>query len=340
MRRVALEDAVGLPLGHDITEVNVAEGRKFPAFRRGHIVAEEDLEHLRRLGKNAVFIWDDGGDAVHEDDAALRVAPLAAGENITFDNAPSEGKIAFYAKCRGVFQVDTERLYRINSLEIPSFPTIHSNVAVAAGQQVAAFRIIPLTCERSIIEEVCAILREPLLRVASFTMRKAGIIVTGNEVYEGKIEDAFVPKLAGIVGAFDVEVVDTAILPDVREQIAAAVERFAGSCDIVFVTGGTSVDPDDVAVQALCDAGVRYEVKGNPLQPGNNFTVGYKGDVAVCAVPAAALLYKATALDVFLPRILAGQKIAKEDFYRAGHGGLCQFCPKCHFPNCTFGATA
>jgi len=337
MRTVPLEQAIGLRLAHDITEVNPEKNLKACAFKRGHIVTREDLDPLRKLGKHLLYVWDDSNDRVHEDDAAIRIAPLAAGDNIAFDPEPTEGKISFYAACPGVFRVDVERLYQINALEIPSLPTIHSGYPVSEGKQVAAFRIIPLACDRSIVEKVCSILNEPLFRVDPFVMKKAGVVVTGNEVYEGRIKDAFADKLTMMLKAFGVAVNETAVLPDVRGKIAETVRRFVETCDIVFVTGGTSVDPDDVTVQALSDAGVRYSVKGNPIQPGNNFTVGYKGDGVVCAVPAAALFYKATALNIFLPRLLAGEKIPREDFHRMGHGGLCHFCETCHFPCCPFG---
>jgi molybdopterin biosynthesis enzyme len=97
------------------------------------------------------------------------------------------------------------------------------------------------------------------------------------------------------------------------------------------------VDPDDVTALAMKEAGVNFEVKGNPVQPGNNFTIGYLNNVTVCAVPAAAVFYNATALDVFLPKILIGEKITKETIAKAGHGGLCHFCKVCHFPVCPFG---
>lgn len=339
MRKVILENAMGLRLGHDITEIDPERKIKRRAFKRGHIITAGDLERLRDLGKKTVYIWDDGSE-VHEDEAALTMAPLIAGENIEFDLEPSEGKINFRAACDGLFKVDVERLYLINSLEIPSLPTLHNNFPVRKGKQVAAFRIIPLTCDRMIIDKVRVALKDPLIAVKPFVFTKAGIIVTGNEVHEGRIKDGFIPALTRSVQEFGVEVVDTAILPDEKEKISETVERFFPDCDIIFVTGGTSVDPDDVTVQALREAGVVYEVKGNPVQPGNNFTIGYKGNAVVCAVPAAALFYRATALDVFLPRLLAGEKITREDIHRSGHGGLCHFCRTCNFPVCPFGTCA
>ena len=142
MLKVTLEQALGLRLGHDITEVNPEKKIKRRAFKRGHIITAKDLEQLRDLGKKTIYVWSEGDSEVHEDEAALTVAPLIAGENIDFDKEPSEGKISFYAACDGLFKVDVERLYRINSLEIPSLPTLHTNLPVAKGEQVAAFRIL------------------------------------------------------------------------------------------------------------------------------------------------------------------------------------------------------
>jgi len=339
MKKVALENAIGLRLGHDLTEINVINKTKRRAYKRGHIITVDDLDRLRDLGKNYIFVFTGNQNEVHEDTAALEVAPLIAGENIKFDPEPSEGKISFYATCDGLLKVDSNRLFQINALEIPSLPTLHSNLPVKTGKQVAAFRIIPLFCQSDMIEKIKSKLKIPLIDVKPFLFKKAGIIVTGNEVFEGRIKDAFIPKISRILKQYDVDVVIEEILPDQKTKISEAIKIFSKACEIIFVTGGTSVDPDDQTVAALEDAGVKFNVKGNPIQPGNNFTVGYKGNTVVCAVPAAAIFYKATALDVFLPRLLAGEKIQKEDFFNAGHGGLCHFCEKCHFPNCPFAVT-
>jgi len=339
MRSVALENAVGLQFGHDITEVNVAKKIKGRAFKKGQMIVKDDLERLRDLGKNIIYVLEGNEEEVHEDEAALMVAPLIAGNHVTYDSEPKEGKISFYADCKGLFKVDVERLYRINSLEIPSLPTLHSNFSVGPNQQIAAFRIIPLFCQNSIIEEIKAKLETPLIEVKPYLYNKAGIIVTGNEVFKGRVRDAFIPRISQILKPFDVDVIRQEVLPDEKNRISACIKDFSNECDIVFVTGGTSVDPDDQTVAALADAGVRFNQQGNPIQPGNNFTIGYKGNTAICAVPAAAIHFRATALDVFLPRLLVGERISKEDVYRAGHGGLCHFCEKCHYPVCPFAIT-
>ena len=341
MRRVPVEEAIGLPLAHDVTEISRERGVKGRAFRRGHVIRAEDVERLRDLGKNVVFVDEENesgsGETMHEDDAALTVAPFVGGANIEYDAEPNEGKIRFRATCRGLFRVDVQRLFEINSLAIPALPTIRTDFPVEKGRTVATFRIIPLTCERALIDRVVEILTRPLLNVLPYRVKTAGLVVTGSEVYEGRIEDGFGPRLTEILAAFDVPVTRTEILPDDRAQIAAAVARTAEACDLVLVTGGTSVDPDDVTVGGMTDAGVEILTKGAPIQPGNNFTIGYRGGTPVCAVPAAALFFRATALNVFLPRLLAGDVITREEIFGHGHGGLCLQCPECTFPVCTFG---
>lgn len=337
MRKVSVGEAVGLVLAYDITEVNREKGIKGRAYRRGHVIREEDIEHLKSLGRRTLYIEDGNDSGVHEDDAAKMTAPIAAGANIAYDEEPSEGKISFYAECDGVFKVDKERLYRINMLGTTSLPTIHNDMGVEKGKQVAAFRIIPLVCEYEVMERMKEILSEPLLTVKPYVVKTASVLVTGSEVFEGRIKDGFGPVLKAKLKKYGVEVADYRIVTDDMNTISDAVREMAEKTDLVITTGGTSVDPDDITALAMKEAGVVYEMKGTPIQPGNNFTVGYLNGKPVCAVPAAALHFTATSLDILLPRILAGERVGKEDLARLAHGGLCHFCKKCVYPICPFG---
>ncbi len=66
-----------------------------------------------------------------------------AGDNVRFDAEPSEGKICFYATCRGILKVDTERLYSINLLEIPSLPNTIESVLNALGLECLYRESVP-----------------------------------------------------------------------------------------------------------------------------------------------------------------------------------------------------
>ena len=337
MIKVALAQAEGKMLGHDITAVDIVKGHKGVAFKRGHIIEKEDLAVLERLGKNNIYVWEGTEEEVHEDDVALTLAPLISGTNIRHDLEPREGKINFYATCKGVFEVDVERLERINRRGIPSLPTIHRHFPVQADKQVAAFRIIPLTCSKQLVNELQRELETPLISVRTYRLKTAVILVTGNEVYSGKVKDGFVPRVGRKLSALGIEVLQSQILPDNKDLIDAAVRAALGMCDLILVTGGTSVDPDDITVSALQEAEVIFPRQGTSIQPGNNLSIGYAGSTVVCAIPASALFFEVTAFDLFLPRLAAGDRIDATEIAAAAHGGLCHLCSSCRYPVCPFG---
>lgn len=337
MKKLKVEDAVGKRLAYDITEVNLDTNFKGVAFCRGHVIEEKNIEHFLRLGKEFVFVEEEDTDELHENDVAVAIAPLAAGENISYSKIPQEGKVDFFAATDGLFIINTEAVLKINKMEIPSMPTISDNYPVTAGTKVAAFRIIPLTCKKEIFNEMKAILKRPVFSVKKYTISNVSIIVTGNEIYYGKIEDKFTAKLTQKFSKFGISDINSRILPDDEIAIASAVKEESKQSGLILITGGTSVDPDDKTRLGIEKAGVQFVQKGNPLQPGNNFSIGYLGGTTVCAVPAAALFYNITSLDIFLPQILAEIKITKDDIASKAIGGLCHQCKICVYPVCSFG---
>jgi formylmethanofuran dehydrogenase subunit E len=61
------------------------------------------------------------------------------------------------------------------------------------------------------------------------------------------------------------------------------------------------------------------------------------GNVRLLGIPACALYFKTTSLDLLLPRLLAGVNITRHDLARMGNGALCLECKACTFPKCPFG---
>ena len=338
MKKLKIEEAIGYELLHDVTEVDGNKNFKGIAFKKGHKIKEEDIPKFKKIGKMHIFVKEKGDEnLIHENEAAKILAPFIAGENIYFDKEPNEGKINFYSHIDGIFQVDKERVIQLNMLKIPSFPTIHNNFPVNKHKLVAAFRIIPLFCHREIIDKAKKIITEPVIKVLPFKIKNAGIIVTGNEVYNGIIEDKFVPLLTKKLNKYNVSVENSVILPDDKTLIKNKIIEFAERIDLILITGGTSVDPDDETKQAMKEAGVKVVQEGIPIQPGNNLTIGYLKDIPVVAIPAAAIYFKTTSFDIFLPQILAGKRINQEDLAELSIGGLCHFCKNCTYPVCPFG---
>ena len=79
---------------HDITAMR--DGFKGPAFRRGHVIREEDVEELLNIGKKHVFVWEENAGELHEEDCARRMAAMAPVEGAHYTE-PSEGKVLLIA---------------------------------------------------------------------------------------------------------------------------------------------------------------------------------------------------------------------------------------------------
>src|SRR4030042_1605261 len=116
IKTVKVEDAVGLKLAHDITEIRPGEF-KGPAFRQGHAVCEDDICRLQRLGKNHLYVIDLAEDEIRENEAAALLAGALAGEGIVWENNPREGKIDLYAATDGLLRVDVPALAAFNLVD-------------------------------------------------------------------------------------------------------------------------------------------------------------------------------------------------------------------------------
>ena len=337
---VKIEDAVGFPLAHDITEIRPGEF-KGPAFLKGQILKGQDLEHLRRLGKNHLYVLKPENGEMHEDEAAVEMANALCGSGVGWDKAPREGKIGLKALWDGLLKVDVEALMRFNLPGDVMCASIHSNTVVEKGRQVAATRAIPLVVDRTKVEKAVAAAhtaRDGVLRVVPLIKAKAGLMITGNEVYYGRIEDKFESVIRAKVTELGGEVLDVVFLPDDEQKIADAATRLvAQGANILISTGGMSVDPDDRTRHGMAKAGVQDMVYGSAVLPGAMFMVGYLDNTPVLATPACGMYSARTILDLILPRVLAGEKITRTEIAMLGHGGLCLQCKKCEFPRCPFG---
>ena len=347
-RVVPVEEAVGKTAAHDMTRIEPG-AFKGPEFRAGQRITVGDICRLQQMGRFHVAVVEDAPDAgnlVHENEAAEAFARRMAGPGVTYSLPPHEGKIDFVAKHAGLFSVDVERLYRFNMLPEIMAATRQDATVVDEGARLAGTRAIPLYISRERLGEALAAIGEkPLFDVLPLRKAKVGILVTGTEVFQGIIEDKFIPVITAKAQQFDCGVVHSVIAPDDVEAIRAGVSaiREAGA-DLLVTTGGLSVDPDDLTRRALLEAGLTDVLHGVPVLPGTmSLMGGIPGDAAhpagmqVLGVPACALYYKTTFLDLVLPRLLAGRELTRAELARIGEGGYCLGCKICTYPKCSFG---
>jgi hypothetical protein len=223
IKTIQLKDAVGTKLAHDITEIRPGEF-KGAAFQKGHTVCNEDLCRLQKLGKNHLYLIDLEADEIHENEAAAILAEALAGEGITWKNEPREGKIGLRAERDGLLTVDTAALAAFNMVEEVMCATLHNHTLVKAGELVAATRAIPLVMKRAPVERAAAISGQNggVVSVRSLRQAKVGLIITGNEVYHGLIEDRFASILAEKIAALGSQVGGIEFAPDDAEVIGPA----------------------------------------------------------------------------------------------------------------------
>ncbi len=205
---------------------------------------------------------------------------------------------------------------------------------------MVATRAIPLVMNRAPVERTATIAQQngATLSVKAMRQAKVGLVITGNEVYHGLIEDRFAPILSEKLAALGCEVGGLEFAPDDTGLISQAIRsHLEKGCDLLMLSGGMSVDPDDVTRQGIRLAGATEMYYGAAVLPGAMFLAAYIGDVPLLGVPACGLHHRITVLDLVLPRILAGEKIGRAELAFLGHGGLCKDCEECSYPHCPFG---
>lgn len=337
-KQIETRKAVGHLICHDITKIEKGVF-KGAIFKRGHRIRAEDVETLLDIGKNHIFALDLDSDELHEDDAGLRLARALAGPGLSV-GGPSEGRVDLAAQHQGLLKVDSNRLLKINSIPDVVAATLHNNTPLEEGEKVAGAKVIPLVVKEdtlTAVEEICSG-EGPVLQVKPYQTFKIGGIITGREVFEGRIKDGFAPVLAQKAARFGQAEPEVKYCADDINQISALIkEQIGAGCNMIIVTGGMSVDPDDVTPTAINRTGAEIVKYGAPALPGAMFMLAYLGQIPLIGLPACAMYFENTILDILLPRMLAGERVTAEDIAALGHGGLCQRCEICTFPKCSFG---
>ena len=337
--KVKIEDAVGMILSHDVTEIIPGE-RKGPAFRKGYKIRQADLCHLQRLGKRHLYVLDIQEGWLHEDEAVMNMAKAFCGPGVHWSEEPSEGKLRLIAAYDGLLCVNVEALKRVNMLGFVMCASRHTHTMVCKGDPVAATRAIPLVIESKLVDEAVGIGEEQngLFIVERLRKTRVGIIVTGNEIFSGLIQDRFEAVLRPKIAQVGSTVEEVIYAPDDPDFIEREIIRLVDNgIDLILTTGGMSVDPDDVTRNAVAKAGATDLTYGAAVLPGAMFMIAYIGSVPVLGVPACGIYHKVTLLDLVLPRVLAGERIGREEIAALGHGGMCLDCTTCQYPHCPFG---
>ena len=304
MKKINVRNAEGYELCHDITQILPGEF-KGAKFLRGHIIRKEDIEVLISLGKENIFVMEEEDkekNLIHENDAAMFIVEKLNLDKEFFEiSSIREGKINITAKEDGILKIDINTLNKINKIGEIILVTKYNNSYIKKGETVAATRVIPLLIEKKQLDEMKEIVKDR--NVLTFKKidknKKLALITTGNEVYNGIIKDKSKEAL-----------------------LKKYIKMFENEKDIIMCTGGMSIDPDDVTPSAIRESNWEIVTYGTPVLPGAMFMLAYKGEKVLIGLPGGVVFSEKTVFDVLLPRILANDRITKQEIIEMGHGGL------------------
>ncbi|MBQ2204455.1 MAG: hypothetical protein II411_01000, partial [Lachnospiraceae bacterium] len=206
MKKVNVEDAIGMVLCHDMTQIIPGE-YKDARFTKGHIIKEEDIPVLLSMGKKHIFVYEVDENMMHENDAAACLKDMCISDNISYGDI-KEGKIMLKSKIKGYLSIDKERLKKANMHNDIVISTV-KNGNVEENETIAGMRVVPLVIEKSKIDDVRASVgNEPIIQVDPSKLKNLGMVVTGSEVAENIIEDKFSPVVENKLSKFGVKLIE------------------------------------------------------------------------------------------------------------------------------------
>ncbi len=321
---VPVEQAAGAVLAHSI------RGRE-AAFKKGHLLTADDVARLAEAGIERVMVAQLEPGDVPEDEAASVIAEASAGDHAKAAE-PFTGRSNIHSEAAGLALVDADRVHRLNTLdESLTVATVAPFARVERRQMLATIKIIPFATRRDVVDTALAICREgpPLVRVAPFAAREAGLVMTVLPQTKPQTMDKARAAIAARLEAAGSRLAATVTCPhevaDVTRAIASL--RDNGHAPILVLGASAIVDRGDVIPAALAAAGGEVVNMGMPVDPGNLLMYGELGPVPVIGVPTCARSPKVNGFDWVLWRVLAGLPVSRHDIAGMGVGGLLMEIP-------------
>ena len=226
----------------------------------------------------------------------------------------------------------------MNAFDDIVLATLHTMQEVQKGQAVGGTRIIPLLIEEEKIARLESTVSGPVIEVLPFRPFKVGMVTTGNEVYSGRIKDAFGPVLRQKFESLGSSILGQSFSDDSIEmtvqgnpQLHRAGRRHGG-------LHGRHVRGSRRPHACRHPRGGRQggHLRGSHL-PRSHVPAGVYRQYSGTRASGCVMYHRASIFDLVVPRLLAGIPVTREDIVALGHGGFCAGCGECRYPNCAFG---
>lgn len=307
-----------------------SKGRRLSAADLAALAAEPPADRAV-----SVLLAEPG--EIHEDEAALRLAAAIRRDDPgTTLRGPSESRVDLVAAVPGVVEISLRDLERLNRLDPLEVFTVFDGQTVAPGDLVASVKVGPHLVPESIVAAGEALARRAnrIVRVRPFR-RDLPIAVLVRESISGTARERFETAVRDKIEGLGARLLSIQYLPDSADAVTAALRDLTTGrrrAAIVLTAGGGTTDPADpffVAVEAL---GGRFIRHGVPAHPGSMVWLATIGRTAVVGLPSCGAYSKATAADLLLPRLVAGQPASAGTVAKLGHGGILNRHQRFRFP--------
>ncbi len=315
-----IEEALGAILVHNVVG---ADGRK--ALSKGHLLRVEDINPLRALDKETVYVAVLEPGDVREDDAATRLSKLVAGNGIDFGK-PSTGRVNFYASLRGFLIVNRDLLRKFNQLPGVTLATIPPYAPVTPKKMVATLKTIGLALPETTLRQAEKLIQAggAVFSLAAVSNRKVALILTGSENGRARVREIFAPPIRARVEELGAQVSTEEFVAEEEDAIARAIKAaLDAGAQMVVLAGETSImDAQDITPRGIALAGGTVELYGAPVEPGNLLLLAYCGAVPVVGAPGCVKSRETNVVDLILPRLVAGDHVSRDDVIDLAAGGL------------------
>ena len=314
---VAPKDARGATAVHTIRQGDLV-------LKKGTLIGPAEIAALEAAGIKDVVVAQLEPDDVSEDVAAAEIAKKVAGPGVHIDRAFT-GRANLFAQVPGVLVVDKDAVDRLNRVdEAITFATLPAFKPVVAGEMIATVKIIPFAVAKSARDAALAGVKEPLLRVAPYRIRKVGVVSTLLPGLAPKVIEKTLKITAERLAPAGASIVAERRVPHERAALARALDEvLKAGAELAIVFGASAIaDRRDVIPSALEAIGGKVEHFGMPVDPGNLLMIGDANGRPVLGAPGCARSPKENGFDWVLMRLLAGLPVPREDITGLGVGGL------------------
>ena len=315
---IPLDQAAGTILAHSTR----LTGR---IFKKGHILAPEDIVVLQNSGITEVIAARLESEDILEDEAASRISNAIAGLNIQIGNAFT-GRCNLIADADGLINYDKVRLDELNLIDQSiTVATLPSYTVVTPRQLIATIKIIPLAVPNNVLKKAEKIAGSgaPIISISPFQKKRVGLIMSRLPGMKESILDNTLKTVSARVATYGSEITHEIRVSHDQEEVKRAIENMSSLCDILLIFGASAVvDRHDVLPAAVESAGGSVDHFGMPVDPGNLLFIGQRGGLPIVGMPGCARSPKLNGFDWVLWRLLANIEVSPQDIMLMGSGGL------------------